>query len=150
MSAEDGPRDDSSSARSDRDDTTSQSNGGEEARRVSGVELRRDRTVLKVSKPKCKHCSTIRGYTHIVARACSQVQRRCLNQGRFLPPTPQARSETIVWRGTPAETPSGGHQTPAGARAKKGSKEAAPSARDWIERINGRHDSRGGEGDSIS
>ena len=52
MSAEDGPRDDSSSARSDRDDTTSQSNGGEGATRIHGVDLRRDRTTLEVVESK--------------------------------------------------------------------------------------------------
>ena len=48
MSPENRPRDDSSSARSDRDVTRGQGNGGEEATRVSGVELRRNRTTLKV------------------------------------------------------------------------------------------------------
>jgi hypothetical protein len=63
MSPENRPRDDSSSARSDRDDTRGQGNGGEEATRVSGVELRRDRTTLKV---EAKNCTIITGNVHNV------------------------------------------------------------------------------------
>ena len=55
MSAEDGPRDDSSSARSARDDTRSQENGGEEATRVHGVDLRRNHTTLEVVESKSGH-----------------------------------------------------------------------------------------------
>ena len=52
MSPEDRPLDNSGSARSDRDDTKGQRDAGEEATRVNGVELRGNRTTLKVVKPK--------------------------------------------------------------------------------------------------
>jgi hypothetical protein len=61
MSPENTPRDDSSSASRDRDDTGGQDNGGVKVARVSGVEIGPDRTVLKVSKPR--YCSI----THIQA-----------------------------------------------------------------------------------